>query len=221
MSMPKWFRFSVIPAPLDEVFESTAALREAHVFKARDMARLSWGEDSGQLEFQTDSIQTIRKDSEALEVACDWDGFAVAYNILSIRATIYMHFWKQESSTCVALEIDGQVPYIKVTGMAEGEWLERFAIEYTEACGASSCAYGRDWPIEFVALEPEQLVGELRSGKLLKRPLPGFYMLSQALLGKEELATLLLGQERDSRLRYFRTPAGYHALSSLCQRSWW
>jgi hypothetical protein len=220
MSMPKWFRCSVIPASLGEVFERTGALREAHVFKARDMACLSWDEDSGQLEFQADSIQTFRNDGEALEIARAWDGFAVAYNVLSIRATIYLHFWKQESGTCVALEIDSQIPYVKFAGMDEGEWLERFAIEYAEACGAAACAYGRAWPIEFIALEPEQLVTELRNGKLLKRPLPGFYLLAQTLMEKEELASLLLGQERDSRLRYFRTPSGYHVLSSLCRRSW-
>jgi hypothetical protein len=104
-----------------------------------------------------------------------------------------------------------------LTGLLlDGEqWLERFAIEYAEACGASACAYGWDWPIELIALEPEQLVTELRNGKLLRRPLPGFYLLAQTLLGKEELASLLLGQERDSRLRYVRTPSGYHVLSSL------
>lgn len=58
-----------------------------------------------------------------------------------------------------------------------------------------------------------------KSGRLLRRPLPGFYMLSQTLLGNEEMASLLLGQERDSRLCYFRTPTGYHVLSSLRRRA--
>ena len=221
MAMPSWFRFSVVPASFNEVLGMTGKLRQAYVFKARDMARLSWNEDTGQLEFQEESIQAFRKDSEALDIASAWDGFAVAYNVLSIHATIYLHFWKQDSCACVALEIDDQVPYVKIAGMAEGEWLERFVVEYAETCGASACAYGRDWPIEFVALEPDQLVAELRNGKLLKRPLPGFYMISQSLIGQEELTALLFGHKRDSRLRYFRAPSGYHVFSSLCRRSWW
>jgi hypothetical protein len=218
MGHPCWFRFSVVPAPLEQVFVQAAALRESRGFKARDMTGLAWNEDSGQLELQEESIRVLRGEGEVLKVARAWDGFAVAYKVLPIRATVYLHFWRQESSTCLALEIDDQVPYVRVAGMLEGEWLERFVCEYTAACRASACAHGRDWYAEFTPVEPEQIISELRSGELLKRPLPGFYMLSQSLLGNEEMASVLLGQERDSRLRYFRTPTGYHVLSSLCRQ---
>jgi hypothetical protein len=220
VGMPCWFRFSAVTEPLAQMFGRTAALRESYGFRPRDMARLSLDEETGQFELQEESIQTIRKDGEALDIASEWEGFAVAYNVLEIRATVYLHFWKQDSGACLALEIDDQVPYVKLEGLAEGEWLERLAVEYTAACGASACAHGRDWYAEFIPLEPEQLILELRSGKLLKRPLPGFYMIAQSLLGNEEMASLLLEKERDSRLRYFRTSTGYHVLSSLCRRSW-
>ncbi|MFL5350010.1 MAG: hypothetical protein ACJ8AT_34975 [Hyalangium sp.] len=220
MGTPTWFRFSTVNTPLAHVFRSSAKLRDAHHFKPRGIGRLAWDEVTRQLAFQEDSISPLREDNEATEIASTWDGFSISYDVLSIRAVLYLSFWKQDTATCMAVEIDSQVPYIKPQGMTEGEWLERFICEYIHACGSSECAYGRDWPILFAPLEPEQIVSELRSGMLLKRPLPGFYALAQGLLSKEEMATLLLGQERSSRLRYFHSPAGYYVLSSLCRRNW-
>ncbi|MBZ4421603.1 hypothetical protein K8638_34685 [Myxococcus sp. RHST-1-4] len=110
--------------------------------------------------------------------------------------------------------------------MAEGEWLERFMCAYAATCDSSACAYGRDWPFSFESLEPARLVEELRGGKLLKRPLPGFYLLSPSLLSGEEVSSLLHAQEAELAkhhhlLRYFRTSTGHHVLSSLCRSDWW
>ena len=88
MGTPCWFRFPVVPERIEQVFGRTAALRELHGFRPRDMGRLAWDEDTGRFEFQDESIRGVRKDGEVLEVARGWDGFAVAYNVLSTRATI-------------------------------------------------------------------------------------------------------------------------------------
>ncbi|MBZ4420413.1 hypothetical protein [Myxococcus sp. RHSTA-1-4] len=212
--------------PVEWILERSRLLRETHRFRPRELFRLVRNTDSGELESEWGRNRQVQSEVEALDASRDWEGFSVAYDVLSIRADIYLYFWREDGGTCLAVETDSQVPYLESGGMAEGEWLERFMCSYVAACGASACAHGRGWSATYKPLEPRQLVSELRDGTLFTRPLPGFYMLSEQFLSVDTVSALLQSHEakRSAQyflMRYFKVAGGYHVFSSVCQRSWW
>ncbi|WP_164010871.1 hypothetical protein [Pyxidicoccus trucidator] len=201
----------------------TGNLRGLHQFEARELARLGRDERSGRLEFQDDSVRPLRTGEDPLRIASAWDGLVVDYFSKSIRASLYLYFWKWGDSTGLGVEIDDQVPFVEPGGMAQGEWLERFMCSYVQACGAAACANGREWPYALEPLEPVQLVSRWQEEGLPQPPSRGFYMVTAETLRADDIT--LLRQRNDARanrwLRYFQTPPNYHVLSTWSRRDWW
>lgn len=221
MSTPRWFQMSATVQSPAQLLKGTLALRTAHRFRPRDITGLGWNAEEARFTLRDETEQPVRDDAEALEIARAWPGFFISYDVLSIRADIYLGFWEMHGTTCMALETDTQAPYVKPNGMAEGEWLERFLCDYVATCGVAACAHGWNWPVAYEPLEPARLLSGLRDGTLLTRSYPNFYMLSEQLLSGHELSSLLQEHQPHRLLRYFRTPSGYHVLSSLSRRNWW
>ncbi|MFP2905533.1 hypothetical protein ACLESD_10825 [Pyxidicoccus sp. 3LFB2] len=223
MSVPSWFLLSPVRASIEEVFVKTGNLRARHQFEGMEVAQLGRDRVSGRLEFQEDSVRSLRLDEDPLRTASAWDGLVVDYFSKSIRASLHLHFWKWGNSTGLGVEIDYQVPFVEPGGMAQGEWLERFMCSYVEDCGATACANGREWPYALEPLDPAQLVSRWRKEGLPQPPSRGFYMVTAETLNADDIA--LMRQRNDARanrwLRYFRTPTNYHVLSTWSRRDWW
>jgi hypothetical protein len=158
MSTPRWFQMSAAAQSPAQLLAGTLALRTAHRFRPRDVTELRWRAEAAKFELQDETEQPVRGDTQAWEIARVWQGFVLSYDVLSIRADIYLGFWEVHGKTCMALETDTQVPYVKPNGMAEGEWLERFMCDYVAACGASACAHGLPCALFTI---PPRLVGHL------------------------------------------------------------
>lgn len=223
MSVPNWFLLSPVQVSIQDVFVKTERLRTLHQFEPQELARLGRDPESGRLEFQEASVRALRAGEEPLRIASAWDGLVVNYFSKSIRASLYLYFWRWGGSTGLGVELDDQVPFVEPAGMAQGEWLERFMCAYVQACGAAACANGREWPHALEPLEPAQLVSRWRKEGLPKPPARGFYMMTLETLRADELATMR--ERSDARdkawLRYFQTPTGYHVLSTWSRRDWW
>ena len=222
MSPPRWFQMSALRLPLEQAVYQTQLLRASHRFKARHALRILWDPDANCFDVDFGNDQPIRGDEQALELARTWDGVAIAYDVLSIRASMYLGFWRQAGMTCLSVETDTQVPYVTPSGMAEGEWLERFMCDYVSTCGVAACASGSGWS-SMEPLDATRLIARWREEGLPKRPARGFYMLSKDVLSNAEMDSFLRGRdEQDLRwLRYFQTPTGYHVLSTWSRRDWW
>ncbi|QSQ21319.1 hypothetical protein JY651_40055 [Pyxidicoccus parkwayensis] len=222
MSSPPWFQMSAVPLSLEQAVNQSQLLRASHRFIARRALRILWDPDSKSFDVDFPNDQPVQSDAHALELARTWDGVAITYDVMSIRATLYLGFLRRAEATCLSLETDSQVPYVTPNGMAEGEWFERFMCDYVNTCGVKACASGPGWH-SIESLDADQLIAKWRSEGLPKRPSRGFYMVSKDLLSSTDMDSFLRGRdEKDSRwLRYFQTPTGYHVLSTWSRRDWW
>jgi hypothetical protein len=222
MSPPRWFQMSAVRLPLEQAVYQTQLLRASHRFIARYALRILGVPDSKSFDVDFGNEQSIQSDAQALELARTWDGVAITYDVMSIRASLYLGFWRQAEATCLSVETDTQVPYVTPNGMAQGEWFERFICDYVNTCAVQACASGPGWS-SMEPLDAAQLIARWRKEGLPKRPTRGFFMVSKDLLSSAEMDSFLRGRdEQDSRwLRYFQTPTGYHVLSTWSRRNWW
>ncbi|WP_426754948.1 hypothetical protein [Myxococcus sp. Y35] len=164
----------------------------------------------------------LQRGRAPLDISEGWDGFAVCYFARSIKAFVYLHFWRLEEGTGVGLEIDDQVPYVEPGGMAEGEWLERFLCAYVAACGSSGCINESSRPYSLGPFDMTTVIAAWREHGAPREPARGFFMFSKDLVSADEAHSWAMNRSVGDQewLRYFQVP-GYHVFSTLSRRCWW
>ena len=180
MSTPTWARFSPVSGTVESLINDSSELRTEHRFRLREMGRLARSKTGGVIAFDDDSMIAVSTESEAMTKAHEWEGMALCYDVLSINATIYLYYWHQDEKLCLAVQTDTQIPFHESDELREGEWLERFLIAYTAACGATTCAYGKHYPISYEPFDEEIALSQLRDGTLLRLPHSNLHVIAIA-----------------------------------------
>jgi hypothetical protein len=214
MSTPTWIRFSTVTKTPQQILEDASGLFGQHKLQTRELARLALS-DEGTLEFDEPSLIKIRGEEEALSRSRKWDGFAIAYNVASITAVLYVYFWSLGEAYGAAVQTDTQIPFLERDDLAEGEWLERFLSAYTAITSASASGYGQPYRFTFDPLDPDTIARELRDGTMVRRKFPSLHMISNTLVTDDEVAAALALEGKNPLIRHFRTTTGYHVISSI------
>jgi hypothetical protein len=220
MALPVWVRLASLDDDLPQVVRSgVVPLLQMFRGKLFKVARLGFDPYEEKFGFAGDqdigSTVKCATEEEALAVASQWQGLVLSYKLLDVISYLHVYLWMAQSRTCMAVEVDSSILFYRQDEYSDGDWLGRFLMALAPAVGATVCAYGMGYEVEYQPLDPASIVQLVRSGEVLSRPYPSFHAVSDALVSEREVQDALRAYHRPSRTTYVATTTGYHVFLNL------
>jgi len=155
--------------------------------------------------------------TEAINITSSWDSFAVGFLGIPIRTEFYIYFWKNCGSWLMSMELPSPCALFYSEEYEEGEWLRELLVTVITASGATTGAFGCHYDDDLSnELDVTKILIDLRDGTLFKLGDLSFHMISEALVGTEEMMDILARFEKDDiGFRYHLTFTGYHVFDTL------
>ncbi|MBC8071601.1 MAG: hypothetical protein IAG13_24965, partial [Deltaproteobacteria bacterium] len=160
--------------------------------------------------------------------------FGLIYLAIDTRAEFDLAFHDvDERGYNVTANIEKSLVYYKDEEHGNsGRWLEGFLISIVTALAPKVCAYGNTMlmdpdaelsvvlaalrRVRYIALDPEEVVGRLRTGDLLALPWPVFHAIRTDLIQRSEIVALMKRRPCSPRLEYKLAPE-HHVLMDVAQ----